>query len=62
MERNDLSYSSRPNTFPKYPVAKSTDFASLPEVLRNSYDPCKLLKFCEGRWFCNVPSIFLLGK
>ena len=29
-------------------------FASLHEIFRNSYEPCKMLKFREGRWFCNV--------
>ena len=36
----------------------SSYFASLHEILRNSYEPCKMLKFREGRWFCNVAFIF----
>ena len=36
----------------------SIHFASLREILRNSYEHCKRLKFREGRWFCNVAFTF----
>ena len=37
----------------------SSHFASFHEILRNSYEPCKMLKFREGRWFAILPSSLL---
>ena len=53
-----LPFSKIFQTISRNNYVASSHFASLDEILRKSYEPCKMLKFHEGRWFGNVAFIF----